>query len=96
MVSPKRSGPLLGLFIALLIPLHHASTVEGTNLLHRLLPSRSLLQSTASDVPYVARFNSLLAELGPGRPVTLKNVEAARFLSYAQAGAQASPGVHAL
>lgn len=48
--------------------------------------------ANASDVPYAAQLNSLLAELGPGRPVTLKNVEAARFLSYAQAGAQASPG----
>ena len=57
MVLSKRSGPVLKLFLALLIPLQHASTVDGTSLLHWQSPSRSLLQSTAS-VPHVAGFNS--------------------------------------
>lgn len=82
---------LLGVLAALLIPLHHASTAEAASVLQKLLPRRSLLQTPASDVPFVARFDTLLTQLGPGRPVTLKNVEAARLLSFAQAGAQASP-----
>jgi hypothetical protein len=96
MSSSSLTITLVGLLLAVLLPLQHASTAEAASLLHRIQPSRSLLQSAASDVPFVAQFNSLLSELGPGRPVTLKNVEAARFLSYAQAGAQASSGAHAL
>ena len=87
---------LLGILAALLIPLQHASVAEAASVLQRLLLSRSLLQAPASDVPFVARFDTLLTQLGPGRPVTLKNVEAARLLSFAQAGAQASPGADGL
>jgi hypothetical protein len=96
-MSPARpSVVLLGVLVALLIPLQHASVAEAASVLQKLLPGRSLLQTPASDVPFVARFDTLLTQLGPGRPVTLKNVEAARLLSFAQAGARASPGADGL
>jgi hypothetical protein len=96
-MSPARpSVVLLGVLAALLIPLQHASVAEAASVLQKLLPGRNLLQTPASDVPFVARFDTLLTQLGSGRPVTLKNVEAARLLSFAQAGARASPGADGL
>ncbi len=52
--------------------------------------SRRLQQASAPAVavpPYTAELSQLLPQLGPGRPITYKNVEAAYFVSYAQAGA---------
>lgn len=97
MATLKVLHAILALQISLLSCLGPASgaRVTSTDATASSQHARSLLQAggtAASAVPHVARFESLLAQLGPGRPVTLKNVEAARFISYAQAEARASPG----
>lgn len=98
-------APLLLLALQLLIPGALAAQPldlggPDAHIAQQLSAGRRLTQAASpppaatsgSSVPYESQLTSLLAQLGPGRPVTLKNVEAARFVSYAQAGARASPG----
>ena len=73
-------------------PVHPHAAFSSLRGARSLQQAPAAAPATVSDVPYVSELTTILGEIGAGRPVSYKNVEAARYLAYVQAGTTVSNG----